>query len=174
MAKMLVNCDEFDIQFNNIIWIWLLLFQLRETTTKEWSEDIIVFKICQLEANITVHCERKLPTMAMASDINMKNEKGGTFLCEMCGLTESYNYYGCKPPFHKDITFLENCYIMKDPFQSAGTKSFLLLGSECVACKRVVCQASSCSIFYTKRFCLDCARTCIEEFPPEMQKRIGK
>lgn len=169
------NIKKFDIQFNNdkIIWIWLLLFQLRETTTTKWSEDIIVFKICHLGTNITVNC-RGNPTMATASDINMKNEKGGTFLCEVCGLTESYNYYGCKPPFHKDITFLENCYMMKDPFQSAGTKSFLLLGSECVACKRVVCQASSCSIFYTKRFCLDCARSSIEEFPPEMQKRIGK
>ncbi|KAK8749142.1 hypothetical protein OTU49_015697 [Cherax quadricarinatus] len=110
----------------------------------------------------------------VTEDMNSKNEKGGTFLCEACGLTETYHYYGCKPPFHKGVTFLENCYVLRDPFQNGSGGSFLLLGGECTSCSRVVCQDTSCSLFYTKRFCLNCANANIEEFPPEIHQRIKK
>lgn len=108
------------------------------------------------------------------SSVNSKDEKGGTFHCQGCGLTETYHYYGRKPPFHKGVTFLEDCYLLRDPFQSDSGGSFLLLGAECTACSRVVCQATTCSIFYTKRFCVNCANATIEEFPPEMHQRIRK
>lgn len=111
---------------------------------------------------------------AITSGVNSKEEKGGTFLCQACGLVETYQYYGRKPPFHKGVTFLEDCYLLRDPFQSDSGGSFLLLGAECTACGRVVCQATTCSIFYTKRFCLNCATATIEEFPTEMHQRIKK
>lgn len=106
------------------------------------------------------------------NDINMKNEKGGLFLCESCGLREPYHYYGQKPKFQKGVTFLEGSYLMKDPFQEPGKQSFLFLGAECLACKRTVCQSEECSIFYTKRFCIDCAKSSIDEMPKEMKKKI--
>lgn len=112
--------------------------------------------------------------MSDECDVNTKEEKGGTFLCESCGLRETYHYYGRRPPFHRGVTFLEDCYLKRDPFQSQPTGSFLLLGSSCTACGRVVCQAASCSLFYTTRFCGACAEDNLKEFPTEMQQRITK
>lgn len=111
---------------------------------------------------------------ASSDDINTQNEKGGIFECGMCGLREAYHYYGRQPPFHRAVTFMEECYLAKDPFHSGGGGSFLLLGSECVSCSQVVCQANSCSVFYAHRFCLKCAAANIMEFPSEMQQRINK
>lgn len=114
-------------------------------------------------------------TSIMSDECNVNNkEKGGTFLCETCGLRETYHYYGRRPPYHRGVTFQEDCYLMRDPFQNQPTGSFLLLGSSCTACKRVVCQAASCSIFYTTRFCVACAKANLKEFPMEMQQRINK
>lgn len=110
----------------------------------------------------------------MNSDVTSKNERGGTFTCGVCGLTELYHYYGRKPPFHKGVTFLEDCYLLQDPFRSETAGSFLLLGAECSACSTVVCQAATCSIFYTKRFCIPCASASMQEFPTEVQTRIKK
>lgn len=112
--------------------------------------------------------------MSDETDVNLRQEKGGTFLCENCGLRETYHYYGQRPPFHRGVIFQEDCYVMCDPFQSQSMGSFLLLGSSCTACGRVVCQATSCSIFYTKRFCVSCAEANLREFPAEMQQRITK
>ncbi|KAK7016801.1 Cysteine-rich, DPF motif domain containing 1 [Halocaridina rubra] len=100
------------------------------------------------------------------------SEEEKCFRCEVCGLQETYHYYGKKPPFNKNVTFLEDCYLLQDPFQSWGSESFLLLGSSCTVCKRVVCQSTACSIFYTKRFCIDCAKSQSDEFPPEVRNRL--
>ncbi|MPC84466.1 Cysteine-rich DPF motif domain-containing protein 1 [Portunus trituberculatus] len=107
------------------------------------------------------------------SEFNTKNEKGGTFLCENCGLRETYHYYGQQPPFHRGVTFLEDCYFIRDPFQSQANCS-LLLGSECTSCSKVVCQAASCSLYYSARYCVTCAEANQKEFPREMQQRISK
>ena len=107
------------------------------------------------------------------SEVNTKNEKGGTFLCEICDLRETYTYYGQRPPFHRGVTYQEDCYFMRDPFQNQATSS-LLLGSTCTACSQVVCQAASCSLYYTARFCVPCAKANLKDFPREMQQRINK
>ncbi|KAG0713451.1 Cysteine-rich DPF motif domain-containing protein 1 [Chionoecetes opilio] len=108
------------------------------------------------------------------NEVNTKDEKGGTFLCENCGLRETYHHYGRRPPFHRGVAFQDDCYVMRDPFQSQATSSFLLLGSTCTVCDRVVCQATSCSVYYTARFCVGCAEANLTEFPKEMQQRINK
>lgn len=112
--------------------------------------------------------------MSIENDVNTKEERGGTFLCESCNLRETYHYYGRRPSFHRGVTFQEDSYLMRDPFQSQATGSFLLLGSSCIVCDKVVCQAASCSIFYTARFCVACAKANLKEFPTEIQQRITK
>ena len=104
-------------------------------------------------------------------EVNSKNQNGGTFLCESCKLSELYHYFGSNPRFHKGISFKEECYLMKDPFVAQGTASFLLLGSHCSLCEKVVCQASTCSIFYTKRLCLSCAKNNESELPNEILRK---
>lgn len=103
---------------------------------------------------------------------NKEKTIGGVFECSMCDLRETYHYFGKNPPFVKQISFHDDAYIMKDPFKSQGELSFLFLGADCVACSKPVCQ--TCSIFYTKRFCLKCAKANIEEFPEGVQKIISK
>jgi len=114
----------------------------------------------------------------MAEASNEKTEKksqsGGTFVCSVCHLSEHYHYKGRNPPFVREISFLEDCYVSKDSFAPQGEGLFLLLGSECTVCGRTVCQANTCSVFYSKRFCLPCAVRTITAFPPEMQQKIAK
>ena len=103
-------------------------------------------------------------------------EEGGTFSCYLCHLTENYDYYGRKPRFLRSVVFLEDCYVMKDPFSgpSRTGDKFLVLGSDCVACGESVCQAAKCSVFYTKRFCLTCARANNLHFPPQLVAKLPK
>ncbi|XP_054856297.1 cysteine-rich DPF motif domain-containing protein 1 [Eublepharis macularius] len=97
----------------------------------------------------------------------------GTFECELCGLRVPYSYYGCNPPNTYSVTLLENCYVMRDPFTSDKGK-FLILGSECSLCSKRVCVGTDCSLFYTKRFCLPCANSHLDEFPPEIKQELLK
>ncbi|KAA0201797.1 hypothetical protein HAZT_HAZT003523 [Hyalella azteca] len=98
----------------------------------------------------------------------------GTFSCSCCGLTERYAYFGRNPRFLKNIVFLEDCYVIEDPFSGARNDSFTVTGSHCVACSARVCQSPDCSVFYSKRFCLNCARKNIHEMPTEMRVKINK
>ncbi|KAF2369218.1 Cysteine-rich domain DPF-motif [Trinorchestia longiramus] len=99
---------------------------------------------------------------------------GGIFLCCRCSMTERYSYYGRSPRFLRDIVFLEDCYVMQNPFSAAGggADRFVVLGSHCTACGECVCQGTQCSVFYAKRFCMDCARANSNEMPPEMRAKI--
>ncbi|XP_022238473.1 cysteine-rich DPF motif domain-containing protein 1-like isoform X1 [Limulus polyphemus] len=94
------------------------------------------------------------------------------FTCYMCGMTETFHYFGKRPPFLKSILFLEDVYLAKDPFSPAGEGIFLLLGGHCSLCKNIVCQAEECSIYFSKRFCLSCAKDNSLQFPPELRKAI--
>lgn len=100
--------------------------------------------------------------------------EGGIFTCMKCGLQECYFYKGKNPPFNKKILFLEDSYMMKDPFSPPNKNQFLLLGSDCTLCKKPVCQSSDCSVFYTRRFCRSCAEENLNYFPVTMQIKLKK
>lgn len=102
-----------------------------------------------------------------------KNE-GGLFTCYVCGMNEKYTYFGRRPKFAPDYSFLEDVYLLKDPFSSPNQKSFLFLGSHCCLCNKMVCQSQECSLFFSKRFCLNCAHSNSREFPFEIQQELNK
>ncbi|XP_064446561.1 cysteine-rich DPF motif domain-containing protein 1 isoform X2 [Mirounga angustirostris] len=62
----------------------------------------------------------------------------GVFTCQLCALTAPYSYVGQKPPDTHSVILLEESYIMKDPFTSDKDR-FLVLGSKCSLCSRLVC-----------------------------------
>ncbi|XP_030671227.1 cysteine-rich DPF motif domain-containing protein 1 isoform X4 [Nomascus leucogenys] len=62
----------------------------------------------------------------------------GVFECELCTLTAPYSYVGQKPPNTQSMVLLEESYVMKDPFTSDKDR-FLVLGSRCSLCSRLVC-----------------------------------
>ncbi|KAM8820503.1 CDPF1 protein, partial [Eudromia elegans] len=97
----------------------------------------------------------------------------GEFKCELCGLTAPYTYYGQKPPNTRSVVLLEESYVMKDPF-TPDKDSFLILGSQCGLCSRLVCVGTECSLFYSKRFCLPCVNENLKAFPLEIQEDMDK
>jgi hypothetical protein len=104
------------------------------------------------------------------------------FSCESCNLTEKCDYFGRQPPFARKIQFTENCFVMKDPFSpppsSQSNKSsseyFLVLGANCEICAKTFCKGAECSLYYSKTFCLTCAKANIQQFPLEIQSKIRK
>lgn len=104
------------------------------------------------------------------------------FTCANCAFNEACDYKGLKPPFAKKINFLEECYVMQDPFSpppgklsdKSNSEYFIVLGADCSSCQKVVCAASTCSIFYAKTFCLQCAYRLVKDFPLEIQSKIRK
>ncbi|XP_032893554.1 cysteine-rich DPF motif domain-containing protein 1 isoform X1 [Amblyraja radiata] len=97
----------------------------------------------------------------------------GVFECSLCGLRAPCNYYGQKPPNARSIVLLEKCYTMNDPFISQKDR-FLIIGSHCSLCNKIVCVGQECSLFYTKRFCIPCVKKYIEQFPEEIQSDLRK
>ncbi|XP_012612537.2 cysteine-rich DPF motif domain-containing protein 1 [Microcebus murinus] len=97
----------------------------------------------------------------------------GMFECELCALTAPYSYVGQKPPNTQSVVLLEESYIMKDPFTSDKDR-FLVLGSRCSLCSRLVCVGQECSLFYSKRFCLPCVQKNISAFPQEIRQDLEK
>ena len=102
------------------------------------------------------------------------------FLCKECGMSELVHYYGKSPPFVKNIEFLEDCYVMKDPFsvppsrhgKRSFTEYFINIGSNCIFCSESFCK--DCSIFYSSTFCFRCAYEKVSQFPLEIQSKIRK
>ncbi|XP_007232338.2 cysteine-rich DPF motif domain-containing protein 1 [Astyanax mexicanus] len=97
----------------------------------------------------------------------------GVFTCELCELSSPYTFYGQKPPNTRGIVLLEECYGMRDPF-SPEKEKFLVLGSKCCLCNKIVCVGTECSLFYTKRFCLPCVREHLHQFPEQIQTELAK
>ena len=92
------------------------------------------------------------------------------FLCGTCGFLAKYDYFGRNPPFCKALVLLEEAYIIKDPF--TDDRKAIVLGSHCSNCSKAVCVSTNCSLFYTKRFCKQCVKENIEEFPLEVKEEI--
>ena len=75
----------------------------------------------------------------------------------------------------KSLEFSEDIYVMLDPFSPYSPKSansFIVLGAECSECRTTVCV--ECSIYFTRRFCVNCAQYNINDFPSDVQSRIVK
>lgn len=113
----------------------------------------------------------------------MEDEKRKLFECYLCKVYAKCNYYGKKPSERNDInnssskattsssrrlnnelTLKEDSYCCDNPFVERRDANFLVLGSDCFACKQMVCISIECSLFYyDKRFCLKCAEKCLLE-----------
>lgn len=101
-----------------------------------------------------------------------KTGTGGTFACSFCPLKEHYDYKGSRPPFARQLIYLEECYFMKDPFSLPNRGEVLVLGGDCSMCGHAVCLG--CSIFYTKRFCPNCATSNTQNLPIQLHGKIFK
>ncbi|XP_073423796.1 cysteine-rich DPF motif domain-containing protein 1 isoform X1 [Dendrobates tinctorius] len=112
-----------------------------------------------------------VPTRRM--DLDESQNPQGIFECQLCRLSVPYSYFGQKPPNTRSIILLEECYVTRDPFMPDKEK-FLILGSPCSLCQRVVCVSTDCSLFYSKRFCLPCVTKNKDAFPPEIQQDLDK
>ncbi|XP_024593149.1 cysteine-rich DPF motif domain-containing protein 1 isoform X2 [Neophocaena asiaeorientalis asiaeorientalis] len=77
----------------------------------------------------------------------------GVFECQLCALTAPYSYVGQQPPGAHSVvglghsahwhhfllrSLLEESYVMRDPF-TPDKDRFLILGSRCGSCGRLVC-----------------------------------
>ncbi|GAQ85900.1 hypothetical protein KFL_002600080 [Klebsormidium nitens] len=100
----------------------------------------------------------------------MSKASGGKFRCTQCALEVPFEHFGRRPPFGEGVVFLEDAYTRRDPFSSKATPLFL--GGVCKICSKTVCRMQSCSIFYSSRFCVECASQNIEAFPAEVQKDV--
>ncbi|XP_028520877.1 cysteine-rich DPF motif domain-containing protein 1 [Apis cerana] len=70
---------------------------------------------------------------------NSKETITGIFKCSYCSLEERFDFKGIKAPFARQLTYLEECYIMKDPFSLPNKGEVLVLGADCNFCKKSVC-----------------------------------
>jgi len=118
--------------------------------------------------------EEKTSTQTRDTIISDKSAAQQIFECADCGLREEYHFFGKRPPFCKSIVFVEDSYIIRDPFtlQSGNNANFLLLGGNCSVCTKMTCQ--ECSIFFTKRFCADCSQINCQLLPEELRKKKKK
>ncbi|XP_034145933.1 cysteine-rich DPF motif domain-containing protein 1 isoform X2 [Esox lucius] len=83
-----------------------------------------------------------------------------TFTCHLCSLSTPFTYYGQKPPNTRAIV--------------PDREKFLILGSNCSLCHIPVCVGTGCSLFYTKRFCMQCVNKHLDQFPPQIQAELAK
>lgn len=101
-----------------------------------------------------------------------ENNAKDSFTCDNCKFSVKYDYFGKKPPFSKTTIVLEDAYIMRDPFTDES--KCIILGSHCAICNRVLCVSQGCSIFYLKRFCLECVNANKDQFPAEINLELKK
>ncbi|XP_078474643.1 cysteine-rich DPF motif domain-containing protein 1 isoform X2 [Lampetra planeri] len=119
----------------------------------------------------------RFPPFYRMMNVNKEQPSGGKcdaqFVCTVCKLHAPYNYYGRKPFYAKALELKEDSYTCQDPFETERGQ-LLVLGSNCSLCQRVVCTSQDCSLFYTRRFCLECIKQHISEFPAEIQFELKK
>jgi len=94
------------------------------------------------------------------------------FKCSRCDFSVKYDYFGRSPPFCRSLGTLEEVYIMRDPF--TDDKRVIVLGSHCTACNDIVCSSQECSLYYMRRFCLQCVGTNQNEFPSQIVLEVKK
>ncbi|KAE8746372.1 hypothetical protein FOCC_FOCC006867 [Frankliniella occidentalis] len=101
-----------------------------------------------------------------------EEDPGGLVSCSSCNFEERYHYKGKEPPFARAFVFLEDGYIIRDPFSPPGNRQCLLIAGDCSMCGKAVCCSNECSLFYVKRFCLKCVRVNIGYFPSQVTAKL--
>ncbi|XP_001358984.2 cysteine-rich DPF motif domain-containing protein 1 [Drosophila pseudoobscura] len=102
------------------------------------------------------------------------------FHCSACDMHELVHYFGRQPPFALGIKYLEDTYVMRDPFQpppprwQSKPEYYIAMGSKCSSCSKVVCKDAACSFYYTRTVCLPCGKAELKEWPVEAQARLRK
>jgi hypothetical protein len=96
------------------------------------------------------------------------------FQCEICALRESYDYFGNDPPFVKQYKFLENAYVIEDPFVPPKQGEFIILGTQCIKCGKNVCKDTNCSFYYDGTYCIYCAKNYSNTFPQNVQEKLKR
>ncbi|XP_034663650.1 cysteine-rich DPF motif domain-containing protein 1 [Drosophila subobscura] len=102
------------------------------------------------------------------------------FRCSACDMHELVHYFGREPPFALGIKYLENTFVMRDPFQPPPPRwqmkpeYYIAIGSHCSSCSKVVCKDAACSYYYTKTVCLPCGKAELKDWPVEAQARFRK
>ncbi|KAM9674036.1 cysteine-rich DPF motif domain-containing protein 1 isoform 3-T3 [Trichechus inunguis] len=101
----------------------------------------------------------------MASEAERRPQ--GVFECQLCALSAPYSYVGQKPPNTRSVVLLEESYVLKDPF-TADRDKFLVLGSRCSVCSRLVCVGPSFTnfLFSAKMKLLQAACQAVYSLPP--------
>ncbi|XP_017790802.1 PREDICTED: cysteine-rich DPF motif domain-containing protein 1, partial [Habropoda laboriosa] len=99
-----------------------------------------------------------------------KETTTGLFRCSYCLLEERFDFKGIKPPFARQLNYLEECYVMKDPFSLPNKGEVLVLGADCQFCKKPVCLG--CSVYFGRRFCVKCASNNIQNLPSQLHPKI--
>ncbi|XP_068826913.1 cysteine-rich DPF motif domain-containing protein 1 isoform X1 [Capricornis sumatraensis] len=117
--------------------------------------------------------ELKRPHMPRKMACETERNPLGVFKCQLCALTAPYSYQGQQPPDSQSVVLLEESYVMRDPF-TPDKGRFLIVGSRCSMCGRLVCVGPECSLFYSKRFCLPCVQDNVDAFPQEIQQDLEK
>ncbi|ALC47257.1 CG11755, partial [Drosophila busckii] len=115
-------------------------------------------------------------------DIRDDKERIATieFKCSGCDMQELVHYFGQKPPFAIGVKFREDTYVMRDPFQAPPQRwklkpeFYVAIGAHCAMCNKVVCKDTSCSIYYTKTYCLQCGFAKSKSWPVEAQTKLRK
>ncbi|XP_076283044.1 cysteine-rich DPF motif domain-containing protein 1-like [Lasioglossum baleicum] len=110
------------------------------------------------------------PQGSSSSSHEKKETTSSVFKCSYCSLQERFDFKGVKPPFARQITYSEECYIMKDPFCLPNKGEVLVLGADCNFCKKPVCLG--CSIYFGKRLCSKCANSNINNFPSQLHLKV--
>uniref|UniRef100_A0A3Q3NQT0 Cysteine-rich DPF motif domain-containing protein 1 n=1 Tax=Labrus bergylta TaxID=56723 RepID=A0A3Q3NQT0_9LABR len=93
-----------------------------------------------------------------------------SFTCQSCGLSSPFTTTARN---HLTQELLEECFVTRDPF-SPDKEKFLVLGSTCSLCSMCVCVAPECSLFYTKRFCMQCVNKHLDQFPQQIRAELAK
>lgn len=102
------------------------------------------------------------------------------FLCHLCNMHQTCDYFGDHPPFAPTNKFTEDCYVKKDPFaphpgtSKPAAEYLLVLGANCHRCGHPVCRSPGCSVYYRSTVCLKCSEKAIKEYPTEIQSKIKK
>lgn len=109
------------------------------------------------------------------------NQKEGSFECNYCHLNEAFHYFGKDPnPKWGRIEYKEQLYMLRNPFLPPNIKlqdanqPFLVIGGVCSECQKDFCVDPDCSLYFARRFCLECANKNLEVFPENVRGEVIK
>lgn len=137
----------------------------------------------------TTPLDKETESSSSSLPINDEREAKIEFKCSVCEHFEMVHYFGCSPYFTIGVQFREPTYILRDPFRPSpairkkengdiGTvpapEYFVAIGSHCHNCNQMVCKDAECSFYYTRTYCLPCARLAAPTFPAEVRNKFNK